>query len=124
MVKFTPYEQYTQLKLQGKAPKALRWERLRDRHDNHMACVERLVEVATREADRVEVVSREALSRYHVDEEADLMIAVGGDGTFSRADLPLTNLAATPRPRRGDSAETSRGDAAAATWIFRGDKSR
>ena len=28
VVKFTPYEAYTQLKLQGKAPKALRWERL------------------------------------------------------------------------------------------------
>ena len=33
-------------------------------------------------------------------------------------------VAATPRPRRGDSAETSRDDAAAATRIIRGDESR
>jgi len=85
VVKFTPFEQYTQLKLQGKAPKALRWERLRDRHDNHMACVDRLVEVAKREAPHVEVVSREDLSRHHVDEDVDLIVAVGGDGTVLSA---------------------------------------
>ena len=33
-------------------------------------------------------------------------------------------VAATPRPRRGNYAETSRGAAAAATWKFRGDASR
>ena len=33
-------------------------------------------------------------------------------------------VAATPRPRRGYFVETSRGDAAATTWIFRGDESR
>ena len=33
-------------------------------------------------------------------------------------------VAATPRRQRGYSVETSRGDAAAATWIFRGDESR
>ena len=33
-------------------------------------------------------------------------------------------VAATPRPRRGYSAETSRGDAAAATLFFRGDEWR
>ena len=32
-------------------------------------------------------------------------------------------VAATPRPRRGDSEEAGRGDAAAATWRFRGDES-
>ena len=33
---------------------------------------------------------------------------------------PRRRVAATPRPRRGYSVETSRGDAAVATWIFRG----
>ena len=37
-------------------------------------------------------------------------------------DIPRRRVAATPRLRRGYSAEASRGDAAAATWIFRGDK--
>ena len=81
VVKFTPYEAYTQLKLQGKAPKALRWERLKERHANHQACVEQVVSVAKREADSVTVVSRDALSRHHVDDDVDLLISVGGDGT-------------------------------------------
>ena len=61
VVKFTPYEAYTQLKLQGKAPKALRWERLKERHANHQACVEQVVSVAKREADSVTVVSGRAV---------------------------------------------------------------
>ena len=40
------------------------------------------------------------------------------------ADILWRRVAATPRPRRGDSVETSRGDAAAATWIFHGDGPR
>ena len=39
-------------------------------------------------------------------------------------DIPRRGVAAPPRPRRGYSAERSRGDAAAATWIFRGEESR
>ena len=42
---------------------------------------------------------------------------------FRRVDIPWKRVAATPRRRRGYSVETSRGDAAAATWIFRGDES-
>jgi len=81
VVKHTPFEAYQQLKVRGEAPKALRWERLKDRHEQHDACVQRLIEVARKEAARVEVVSREALGRHHVDEDTDLLIAVGGDGT-------------------------------------------
>ena len=39
-------------------------------------------------------------------------------------DTPRRRVAATPRPPRGHSVEASRGDAAAATWAFRGDESR
>ena len=81
VVKFTPFESYSQLKLQGKAPKALRWDRLKERHANHQACVEQVVAVAKREADSVSVVSRDELSRHHVDDDVDLLISVGGDGT-------------------------------------------
>ena len=38
--------------------------------------------------------------------------------------MPWRRVAATPRLRRGYSVETSRGDAAAGTWIFCGDESR
>ena len=40
VVKQTPYEQYLQLKNQGKAPVALRWERLKNRYQSHKKCVD------------------------------------------------------------------------------------
>ena len=39
-------------------------------------------------------------------------------------DMPRRRVAVPPRLRRGYAAEARRGDAAAATWIFRGDGSR
>jgi len=83
VVKHTPFEAYRQLKVQGKAPKALRWERLRDRHESHHRCVDELTDIVRRHAAReehVRVVSREDLGPQHV-EGVDLLIAVGGDGT-------------------------------------------
>ena len=38
VVKQTAYEQYLQLKAQGKAPVAVRWERLRNRYSVHKQC--------------------------------------------------------------------------------------
>ena len=40
VVKQTPYEQYLQLRAQGKAPVALRWERLKNRYESHKKCVD------------------------------------------------------------------------------------
>ena len=45
-----------------------------------------------------------------------------GDGTIGRRRIFRGRVAAAPRPRRGYSAETSRGGAAAGPWIFRGDE--
>ena len=71
--------------------------------------------------------------------QIDVLFPGDEETSSRRADVSLTNrgdaaaatrifrgyeFAATPRPRRGRSAETSRGDAAAATWTFRGDESR
>lgn len=87
VVKHTPYESYSQLRLRGKAPKALRWERLRDRHDSHQACVRELCELIRREVPdpgSVSVVSRDDLGRQHLD-GVDLLVAVGGDGTVLSA---------------------------------------
>ena len=43
-----------------------------------------------------------------------------GKKTCFRSFLSWRRVAASPRLRRGNSVETTRGDAAAATWIFRG----
>ena len=40
VIKQTPYEQYLQLRAQGKAPVALRWERLKNRFESHKKCVD------------------------------------------------------------------------------------
>ena len=39
VVKQSAYEAYLQMKTQGKAPLALRWERLKNRYHVHKACV-------------------------------------------------------------------------------------
>lgn len=87
VVKHTPYEAYTQLKLQGKAPRALRWERLRNRHESHRACVDELCDLVKREIgeeSELRVVSRDLLGPQHI-EGVDMLIAVGGDGTVLSA---------------------------------------
>lgn len=87
VVKHTPYEAYSQLKLQGKAPRALRWERLRNRHESHRACVDELCDLVRREIgeeSELRVVSRDELGPQHI-EGVDMLIAVGGDGTVLSA---------------------------------------
>ena len=84
VVKHTPFEAYAQLKLQGKAPKQLRWERLKDRYESHDLCVQELCSIVRKSLpreDQVRVVSREDLGPQHFENGVDLVIPVGGDGT-------------------------------------------
>jgi NAD+ kinase len=80
VVKQTPYEQYLQLKAQGKAPVALRWERLQNRYTVHRNCVDNLTKIIDKIGIKYSVIGREELHRGSV-QERDLVIAVGGDGT-------------------------------------------
>jgi NAD+ kinase len=80
VVKQTPFESYTQLKNQGKAPVALRWERLQNRYQVHQNCVAS-VETVLKNCDiRYHRLGREELHRGMI-QGRDLVIAVGGDGT-------------------------------------------
>ena len=81
VVKQTPYESYTQLRAQGKAPVALRWERLRNRYNAHKKCVDSVTEVLKKSSANYVVIGREDLHRDSVVDK-DLVIAVGGDGTI------------------------------------------
>mmetsp|Transcript_28993 Transcript_28993/g.88604 ORF Transcript_28993/g.88604 Transcript_28993/m.88604 type:complete len:364 (-) Transcript_28993:302-1393(-) len=81
VVKHTPYEAYAQLKVQGKAPKQLRWERLKDRFESHRRCVDELCDIVRASVGDVSVVSRDELGPQHFEEGVDLVIPVGGDGT-------------------------------------------
>ena len=58
------------------------------------------------------------------DDAFDMLVACVPFSTCVKKDgvVPRRRVAATPRPRSGHSVETSRGDAAAATWIFGGDQ--
>jgi NAD+ kinase len=80
VVKQTPYESYMQLKAQGKAPVALRWERLKNRFDNHQKCVDSVTRIIDNIGIQYSVIGREELYRGSLN-DIDLVIAVGGDGT-------------------------------------------
>ncbi len=77
VVKHTPYEMYLQMKSQGKAPLALRWERLKHRHQVHKECVQDLSDLLRRMDVDFSMVGREELDRQHL-KNADLVVAVGG----------------------------------------------
>ncbi len=81
VVKQTPYEQYMQLKNQGKAPVALRWERLLNRYNTHQKCVHDVESVLKNVGIKYSKVGREELHRGLITGK-DLVIAVGGDGTI------------------------------------------
>ena len=84
IVKQTPYEQYLQSKAQGKAPVALRWERLRNRYETHKECVDNVRTILKKSGVNFSVVSREEMHRGCL-LGVDLLIAVGGDGTMLNA---------------------------------------
>jgi len=80
VVKQTPYQQYLQLKAQGKAPVALRWERLKNRYEAHKKCVDDVTSIIDSIGINYTIISREELYRGSL-QDKDLVIAVGGDGT-------------------------------------------
>ncbi len=80
VIKQTAYEEYSQLRLRGQAPKALRWKRLESRFHTHQQCVNDLVDILKRNNLQFSCVNRVELDRQHL-ADVDLVIAVGGDGT-------------------------------------------
>lgn len=64
VVKQTPYEQYLQLKAQGRAPVALRWERLKNRFSAHKKCVDDVTNVLEQIGINYNVIRRDELHRY------------------------------------------------------------
>ena len=84
VIKQTAYEEYSQLKLRGQAPKALRWKRLESRYKAHKACVNELLGILREHRVDFSCVNRVELDRQHL-ANVDLMVAVGGDGTVLSA---------------------------------------
>jgi len=101
VVKETPYEQYLRKKAQGKAPVALRWERLKNRYDTHKECVTNVQNILKRLEVNCKIVQREELHRGTLT-GTDLVIAVGGDGTSLNASsflddtIPLLGINSDP----------------------------
>lgn len=89
------------MKSQGKAPLALRWERLKHRHQVHKECVQDLSDLLRRLDVDFSMVGREELDRQHL-KNADLVVAVGGDGTvlscshFLDDTIPLLGVNSDP----------------------------
>jgi ATP-NAD kinase N-terminal domain len=84
VIKQTAFEEYSQLKLRGQAPKALRWKRLEQRYRAHKQCVNDLLSVLRKHDVSFSCVNRVELDRQHL-ADVDLMVAVGGDGTVLSA---------------------------------------
>jgi NAD+ kinase len=101
VVKQTPYEQYLQLKNQGKAPVALRWARLKNRYDIHRECVDKTTDLLKKLGVNFSVVGRDEMHRGLLWEK-DLVICVGGDGTmlstacFLDENIPLLGINSDP----------------------------
>lgn len=101
VVKQTPYESYLQQKAQGKAPVALRWERLKNRYETHRQCVDSVVNCLQSLGASYQVVGREEMHRGLLSSK-DLVIAVGGDGTvlntssFLDEKIPLLGVNSDP----------------------------
>lgn len=101
VVKQTPYESYLQLKAQGKAPVALRWERLKNRYTVHKECVDKVKVILESVGVPYSVIGREELHRGLI-QDRDLIIAVGGDGTilntssFLDDSIPLLGVNSDP----------------------------
>jgi len=82
VIKQTAFEEYSQLRARGQAPKALRWKRLESRYQTHQQCVNDLLDILKRNNLEFSCVNRVELDRQHL-ADVDLVIAIGGDGTFT-----------------------------------------
>lgn len=101
VVKQTPYESYNQLRAQGKAPVALRWQRLQNRHELHRKCVEDVTNIISELGIDYVQIGRQELHRGLIADK-DLVIAVGGDGTvlntssFLDGSIPVLGVNSDP----------------------------
>lgn len=101
VVKQTPYQSYIQMKAQGRAPVALRWERLKNRDEVHSQCVSDVTTILAQLGIRFQVIRRDELHRGLL-QGKDLVIAVGGDGTilntssFIDDSIPLLGVNSDP----------------------------
>eukprot|EP00947_MAST-08B_sp_MAST-8B-sp1_P001672 g1672.t1 len=101
MVKQTAFEKYSMMKNNGEAPLAVRWDRLKDRHDSHMEAVDSLRDVLLSFDAEVQFMPRDEMHKTLVTDK-DLVISVGGDGTCLSAShyvddtLPLLAINSDP----------------------------
>jgi len=108
VIKQTAFEEYSQLKLRGQAPKALRWRRLEQRYKVHKQCVNDLLLILKKHEVNFNCVNRVDLDRQHL-ADIDLMVAVGGDGTVLSAahlldhgTIPLLGVNSDPNVSQED----------------------
>lgn len=102
VIKQTAYEEYSQLKLRGQAPKAVRWKRLESRFQAHKQCVNNVLEILRQHDVDFSCVNRVELDRQHL-ADVDLVVAVGGDGTvlssshfLDHGTIPLMGINSDP----------------------------
>lgn len=102
VIKQTAYEEYSQLKLRGKSPNALRWKRLESRYKTHKQCVNDLMVELKKHNVEFTCINRVEMDRQHL-ADVDLVISVGGDGTvlssahfLDHGTIPLLGINSDP----------------------------
>ena len=78
------------MKAQGKAPVAVRWERLKDRHNVHKQCVDDVINVVQSLGLNYSIIGRDEMHRGLLLDK-DFVISVGGDGTVLNVSSFLDN---------------------------------
>ena len=79
----------------------MRWKRLKDRHNKHQKCVDRVIDIVRKSGCDFSVVGRDELHRGLL-VDRDLVIGVGGDGTilncssFLGSSIPLLGVNSDP----------------------------
>mmetsp|Transcript_28600 Transcript_28600/g.59564 ORF Transcript_28600/g.59564 Transcript_28600/m.59564 type:complete len:357 (-) Transcript_28600:360-1430(-) len=116
VIKQTAYEEYSQLRARGQAPKALRWKRLESRYESHKECVNDLLDILRRNDIAFSCVNRVELDRQHL-ADVDLVIAVGGDGTvlstahfLDHGTIPLLGINSDPISEADKNVKKKKGD--------------
>ncbi|GKY99943.1 hypothetical protein MPSEU_000947900 [Mayamaea pseudoterrestris] len=116
VIKQTAFEEYSQLKLRGQAPKALRWKRLEQRYKAHKQCVTDLLAIFRKHNVQFSCVNRVELDRQHL-ADVDLLVAVGGDGTVLSAahfidhgTIPMLGVNSDPNTQKDQLQVKTKGD--------------
>lgn len=92
---------HAQMKAQGNAPVAVRWDRLLERHKCHTNCIQRVCDTLDKLGVNYSLIGRDEMHRGSLYDK-DFVLTVGGDGTalnvasFLDGNVPIAGINSDP----------------------------